>query len=320
MLIASQWTFLEAGFKKKFKIEDSNLPPWAQDHWDEASSQVNLEDGFAVAKQTMYRHLAAPESTRKNMDELLLSIFDTSEYLSVSEVLSEKASEADYLYQGWLPIFTKLLAGTGVKLTIGETVNSETTEQKMLVYRDSTNIIGFKTDIRFYVKNGGISFDVASVEAGKQVPGSTKMKEDHAKLMREGKCNAAALCRATGGAVSHSWNLQVSGRFCILSTINYCDYDMHAAISQDTPSSSVQSFTKVVDKEANMTKAAMFVTTLYKLRNDLAKTAENIRVCLQPKDIMEPTIGVKYAPTSYTFFTPPKEDLSRARFPEINDE
>lgn len=71
----------------------------------------------------------------------MLAIFDTNDGITSSKLL-QSPSESDYLFQIWLPIFKKLFSGTPIQLKIGETVNSKSTEQNMLLFPGATNIIG----------------------------------------------------------------------------------------------------------------------------------------------------------------------------------
>ncbi|CAO0797035.1 unnamed protein product [Mucor circinelloides] len=215
-----QWNALAQSFTTRYKIEESAWSAEVQLFWRAATSKVSYEDQFNGAKRYMHGLLreALPDTLR-NEYELMLAILDTSNNISSSKLLQ---SPSDYLFQIWLPIFKKLFSGTPIQLKIGETVNSESTEQKMLLFPGATNITGFKTDMRFYYSLNDI-LDFASAKASLPQPGQVKLLDDHAKLLREGKCNTAAIYRATGGTNGHSWILQISGLKCTLATASYSD-------------------------------------------------------------------------------------------------
>ncbi|CAO0795056.1 unnamed protein product [Mucor circinelloides] len=308
-----QWNALVQSFTNRYKIEESAWPAEVQERWRAATSKVSYADQFNGAKRYMHGLLkAALADTLRNEYELMLAILDTSRDISSSKSL-QSASEDDYVFQIWLPIFKKLFSGTPIQLKIGETVNSESTEQKMLLFPGATNIIGFKTDMRFYYNvNENDILDLASVEASLPKSGQAKLLDDHAKLLREGKCNTAAIYRATGGTTGHSWILQISGLKCTLTTVSYSDYDLHVATSQD-----VITFPTSVNDFNNLNDVTKFLQVLHTFKNDLWAIAERI----QKSSREEPQIlGMQQAPSAISFFTPPKEDLPRAQFPDINNQ
>ncbi|KAL7316485.1 hypothetical protein PS15m_005572 [Mucor circinelloides] len=167
--------------------------------------------------------------------------------------------------------------------------------------------------MRFYYNvNENDILDLASVEASSPQPGRAKLLDDHAKLLREGKCNTAAIYRATGGATGHSWILQISGLKCTLATVSYSDYDLHVATAQD-----VITFPTGVNYFNNLNDVTKFLRVLSTFKNDLCTIVGRIQESSRGES---QTLGMQQAPSAVSFFTPPKEDLHRAQFPDINNQ
>jgi hypothetical protein len=100
-----------------------------------------------------------------------------------------KIFERDFSYQLWLPIFRKIfrINDEVIRIKVGETVLSVSTESKASIYSNSSNIIGFKVDMRFLLDFETEEFDLACAEACIPIVPEAKIQHDMSKLLREGK-------------------------------------------------------------------------------------------------------------------------------------
>ncbi|KAL9557635.1 hypothetical protein MBANPS3_001285 [Mucor bainieri] len=314
-----QWETLKTKFNQDFRMQDVT---WSNEslknNWTAAVSLISSAEMFAASQRYLHDILKDPMDTRlKDAYQLMLALFDRCQYIQRTNFSVKDASEYDIAYKVWLPVLLALFSESTIDVKLGETINSDTTEHKMLLFPDETKIYGFKTDVRFIATVDG-TFDLASGESCLSQPVGTKIVDDHAKLLREGKVTAMSLYKATDAAITHAWTVQFIGLQAIFCTVSYADYDLYIATHQET----IHFPTSVTDfKDTNAIKK--FIDTLLKFQRDLFETATIIKDTIQRVDqsqSYEAPLPFQTAPSARSFFTPPKEDLSRARFPVSNQE
>lgn len=129
----------------------------------------------------------------------------------------QNISEGDYTDQIWLPLL-KSLFSSGELVIAKKDPNSA--EQKVELYQKESH---------------SIEFDIGVVEVCLSEAGNSKITDDSAKLLEEGKVNTDTLFKVTSGGVGRSWLcLQVSGLKVYISTLNYAGNDLYVGVLQNT--------------------------------------------------------------------------------------
>ncbi|KAL9537310.1 hypothetical protein MBANPS3_011893 [Mucor bainieri] len=166
-----EWCVIVKHFEAKLKLSGVALQKALLDKWEYAAGLSLLSNSLEEAQlylQSMYCKFYGRLS-RKHI-KLLTAILDVVERNSLlikQPAKTRKCSENDYLDMVWLPVFQALFATNNniIRPKKGETVPEESTAEKNQMYAVSTNIIGFKTDIRFLYDHEDDQFDLGAVEA-----------------------------------------------------------------------------------------------------------------------------------------------------------
>ncbi|KAI7870101.1 uncharacterized protein EV154DRAFT_474237 [Mucor mucedo] len=165
----------------------------------------------------------------------IIYLLDSKQFM-LNKNNKAKISERDFSYQLWLPIFQKVfhINNEIIRIKVGETVLSESTESKASVYTDSRNIVGFKVDMRFLLDFEMVEFDVACAEACIPIVPEAKIQHDMSKLLREGKIMQTAALNVIQNSRVFSWVIQISGPSCDFYTVHGTKHQYHVCIHQFT--------------------------------------------------------------------------------------
>lgn len=235
----------------------------------------------------------------------------------LSQENGAKISERDFTYQLWLPIFQKVFHVNSeiVRIKVGETVLSESTESKVSSYSSSRNIVGFKVDMRFLLDFEAEEFDLACAEACIPVVTQAKIHHDMSKLLREGKIMQTAALNTIQDSSVYSWVIQISGPTCNFYTIHNTKHQYHVCIHQF----------KVVFP-SGYSEPPMFLKSLsniFMFRDSLEATANNLKAAiLKTRSNMKEGSSGASSPSAPTVFestsvyhTPPHRDSSNSQMP-----
>ncbi|KAG1138487.1 hypothetical protein G6F38_010524 [Rhizopus arrhizus] len=142
-------------------------------------------------------------------------------------------SETDYVAYIWLPLFRKLFhAGTNIQIKTGETTFPFSTASKQQLYPGASNVTGFKIDLRFVVHQGGLEFDVCSVEACCNSANDDKIIADEGKLNREVKDDLDAMMSLVQyeSRACTAWGVQIMGPSCLIFSLHLSDQGLYIAL------------------------------------------------------------------------------------------
>ncbi|KAL9546911.1 hypothetical protein MBANPS3_006435 [Mucor bainieri] len=119
-------------------------------------------------------------------------------------------------------------------LKVAESVADNSTIKKSELYDDSSDIIGFKIDIRCLYDLPYHETDICSMEVCLPSTDEAKFLGGISKLLREGRLNTTSLvplCRR-GANDKYTWICQICGLQAFFSTITYAGNDLFVAVSQ----------------------------------------------------------------------------------------
>ncbi|KAI7899835.1 uncharacterized protein BX663DRAFT_519662 [Cokeromyces recurvatus] len=229
-----------------------------------------------------------------------------------------KISERDFTYQLWLPIFQKIfhINDEIIRIKVGETVLSESTESKASIYTSSSNIVGFKVDIRFLLDFETEEFDLACAEACIPVVPVAKIHHDMSKLLREGKIMQTAALNVIQNSSIYSWVIQISGPSCSFYTVHGTKNQYHVCVHQ---------FMVVFPKEySELPSFLKSLSNILMFRDSLEATANSMKAAILKtrSDMDEGDLGASRPSTPTVFesasiyHTPPHRDSSNSRMPE----
>ncbi|KAI8085949.1 uncharacterized protein B0P05DRAFT_466364 [Gilbertella persicaria] len=128
--------------------------------------------------------------------------------------------ENDYLRTVWSSILEFLFPPKEkVRIIIGESENKHTTKEKAYLYRNSSNIHGFKINIRLVVDIGGDEADLVVSECAKNDE-DNKIIQDEEKLLRKSKDALDGMIQNVSGSdcCLAAYFTQFNGTSCALST------------------------------------------------------------------------------------------------------
>ncbi|KAG2201163.1 hypothetical protein INT46_007630 [Mucor plumbeus] len=151
------WTKLIAKYINRFKTATSVIDIPLLNKWSYIINLYNHQNSVCKAKKFLNQLKSQDDlkdTHQKIFDfyEEILILVESKEFM-LNTINALKVSERDYVYQIWLPLLSKLfnINKNIVRIKTGETVPENTTESKATLYRNHTNIVGFKTDLRILV-------------------------------------------------------------------------------------------------------------------------------------------------------------------------
>lgn len=206
---------------------------------EEAAWRVSHVEQFAVSKQYISNLLKDPlPMLTSDVFELMPTVFDVSQYAqrtthNALEWWIKQAKMTSYPSFGcpcWRICSQGLWPSSrSEKPSALSSLNAKCSFSLM----NLKLLASIHTDIQFTAHIDG-TFNLASGEAFLAIPSESKIIDDYAKLIWEGKYNAAALHEATSGKISHSWMVQFIGSRAIFWTVAYSDHDLHVASRLET--------------------------------------------------------------------------------------
>ncbi|KAI7870102.1 uncharacterized protein EV154DRAFT_607626 [Mucor mucedo] len=192
-----------------------------KDSWEMISELCIVDKDSFKAKKYISTLESSASATRDQLRVLdffreIIYLLDSKQFM-LNKNNKAKISERDFSYQLWLPIFQKVfhINNEIIRIKVGETVLSESTESKASVYTDSRNIVGFKVDMRFLLDFEMEEFDVACAEACIPIVPEAKIQHDMSKLLREGKIMQTAALNVIQNSRVFSWVIQISVHCCL---------------------------------------------------------------------------------------------------------
>ncbi|KAI8375335.1 hypothetical protein EDC96DRAFT_541290 [Choanephora cucurbitarum] len=192
LFTSAEWQQINQLFQNKHRIPDTSpLNPTLSTTLkviDATLKQTsNIKMGLLYLYKIYGKHHSTSLMPSLQIFEHVLNLLDQeSDLLQVKP--TTMISETDYVAYIWLPLFRKLFhAGTNIQIKTGETTFPFSTACKQQLYPGASNVTGFKIDLRFVVHQGGLEFDVCSVEACCNSANDDKIIADEGKLNREVK-------------------------------------------------------------------------------------------------------------------------------------
>ncbi|PHZ09866.1 uncharacterized protein RHIMIDRAFT_239982 [Rhizopus microsporus ATCC 52813] len=133
---------------------------------------------------------------------VILDVFQNNAFIT-EQKHSDNISEGDYVDQVWLPILKSLFATNGhlIRVKKGETVIKDSIEQKAVFYQTESHVIEFKVDVRLIYDHGASEFDIDVAEACLPEVDNSRVIDDSAELLREGKDNIDTLFKTTSSDI-----------------------------------------------------------------------------------------------------------------------
>ncbi|KAI7892443.1 uncharacterized protein EV154DRAFT_418827, partial [Mucor mucedo] len=130
-------------------------------------------------------------------------------------------------------------------------------------------VIGFKTDIRFIFDYKESEFGIGGAEVYLPNADITKLTDNEAKLLREGKRITNPLNNVSSDL---SWIVQISGLRAYFSTVAYVGHDLHVGILQNQ-----SLFPSCIGELNDATKSLAFFKTLFQFGNGIEDSAHIIQ-------------------------------------------
>ncbi|KAI7892406.1 uncharacterized protein EV154DRAFT_480353 [Mucor mucedo] len=162
----------------------------------------------------------------------------------------DNISESDYTDQIWPPIFKSLFA----------------------INRLYQQILQSKTGIRFIFDCKESEFDIGGAEVYLPDADITKLTDDEAKLLREGKSIDNSLNSVSYGDICFSWIVQISVLRAYFSTVANVGHGLHVGILQNQIL-----FPSCIGELNNATKSLAFFKTLFQFENGIEDSAHIIQ-------------------------------------------
>ncbi|KAG1146996.1 hypothetical protein G6F37_004389 [Rhizopus arrhizus] len=210
---------------------------------------------------------------------LISNSFEDSQVFLASAFAKKKSNESDYTDQIWLPIFKSLFA-----------------------------INDFKTDIRFIFDYKGLEFDIGGAEVCLPNANITKVTDDEAKLLREGKSIANSLNNVSSGDVCFSWFVQISGLRAYFSTAPICIGELNDTTKSLEFFKTVVQFRNGIEDSAHIIQSK--ITQTNKRNNAISDKFSDSGMTIPPHTTQQPL--------SQTWYTSPRKEQKKSIFPHYN--
>ncbi|CAO3674306.1 unnamed protein product [Rhizopus microsporus] len=141
------WAKLTAKYISRFKALPTVVDVSLVDKWAYIINMYNQLNGVCKAKKHL-NHL----KNQDNLEDTIEKVFDFFEEILILVESKEfmlnttnfsKVSEEDYVYQIWLPLFSKLfnINKSIVGIKTGKTISEDTTVSKAKLYHSHKNIV-----------------------------------------------------------------------------------------------------------------------------------------------------------------------------------
>ncbi|KAI9471991.1 MAG: hypothetical protein EXX96DRAFT_460036, partial [Benjaminiella poitrasii] len=119
-----------------------------------------------------------------------------------------------------------------IQIKTGETTFPFSTAFKQQLYPGASNMTGFQIDLRFVVHQGGLEFDVCSVEACCNSAKDDKIIADEGKFNREVKDNLNEMMSLVryGSRACTVWGVQIIGPSCLIFSLHLSDQGLYIAL------------------------------------------------------------------------------------------
>lgn len=322
------WTKLIAKYTNRFKTAPSVIDVSLIDKWSYIINLYNHQNSVRKAKLFL-NQLKCQDNLKDTSEKVfdfyeeILILVESKEFM-LNTTNALKISERDYVYQIWLPLFSKLfnINKNIVRIKTGETVPENTTESKADLYHDHTNVVGFKTDLRILVDFDEEEFDLVCGEGCLRDATDKKVGSDMSKLAREGKEVEVAIQQIYNSTdkdsiKSKAWLCQFIGPRCIFSTLHATKYQYHVIIPEFSlsfatsflGSDGINSIKCLFNFRDSVETAALAIKKILRENKEKITTAKNTsrHLSFSPERlniIPEPT-----------WFTPPRSDRSLSRIP-----
>ncbi|KAG2198818.1 hypothetical protein INT47_000734 [Mucor saturninus] len=233
----TKWQQINQLFENKHLIPDTSpLNPTLSTTLKVIDATVKQTSNIKMGLLYLYKIYGKHQSTSLmpslQIVEHVLNLLDQE-----SDILQDEPttvySENDYVAYIWLPLFRKLFhAGTNIQIKTGETTFPLSTASKQQLYPGASNVTGFKIDLRFVIHQGGLEFDVYSIEACCNSTNDDKIIADEGKLNREVKDDLDAMMSLVQYE-SHActaWGVQIMGPSCLIFSLHLSDQGLYVAL------------------------------------------------------------------------------------------
>ncbi|CAO3642147.1 unnamed protein product [Cunninghamella blakesleeana] len=319
----NEWDTLKKKFMNMYLKKPVELSSFILDTWSIIVNTAKLENGVNKARQYISK-LLIPNSDVKYIKVIddMLNVFEKQNKLSDKKI-RRRMTEYDYIVKIWAPLIESVLSINNlVRLKVGESINSITTDNKQLLY-DDANIHGFKVDLRFVFDGDDDEYDLAAGEVAKN-NNDDKICKDHGKLLREGKDALDGLIKIFLNdhdlKFASSWIIQISGLHGQISSIHLAESGLYVAIPQGKLSfpTSISSLDDLLDA----------FKTLLLFSINIEKSAHNIRSAIELLENRRLSFGksfnrsgllipsnIRQNWTRPTYYTLPRNVTSLSRIP-----
>ncbi|KAG1462710.1 hypothetical protein G6F56_005454 [Rhizopus delemar] len=343
------WNKIVLAFENDLLLPEAKIQESLMTKWECAAGLVLMSNNFEDSQVFLASAFAKQnQSNQRATIKLFISIYDVIQnnpfimrqeypdcpinssclYTNKHEYHTDNISEGEYTDQIWLPIFKSLFAINGnlIRVKKGETVPTDSTIEKSNFFSANRHITGFKTDIRFIFDYKESEFDIGGAEVCLPYANNTKVTDDEAKLLREGKIIANSLNNVNSGNIHFSWVIQISGLRAYFSTIAYVGHDLHVGVLQNQVV-----FPSCIGELNDTTKSLIFLKTLFQFRNSIENSAQIILSKITQTNKCNNAISNKFSdsglvspphtmqqPSSQTWYTPPRKVQKNSIFPHYN--
>jgi hypothetical protein len=321
------WNKIVLAFENDLLLPKVKIQEKSMTTWEYAAGLALISNSFEDSQIFLASAFSKQnQSNQRATIKLFISIYDVIQNnpFIMRQEYPDNISESDYTDQIWLPIFKSLFAINGnlIRVKRGETVPKESTIEKSSLYSTNKHIIGFKTDIRFIFDYKESEFDIGGAEVCLSDDNITKVTDDEAKLLREGKSIANSLNNVSSGDICFSWIVQISGLRAYFSTVAYVGHDLHVGVLQNQIV-----FPSCIGELNDTTKSLTFFKALFQFRNGIEDSAHII----QSKITQTNKCSNKFSdsglaspprtmqqPLSQNWYTPPRKAQKKSIFPHYN--
>ncbi|CAO3691072.1 unnamed protein product [Rhizopus stolonifer] len=325
------WNKIVLAFENDLLLPEAKIQESLITKWEYAAGLALMSNNFEDSQVFLASAFAKQnQSNQRATVKLFISIYDVIQNnpFIMRQEYPDNISEGDYTDQIWLPIFKSLFAINGnlIRVKKGETVPTDSTIEKSNFYSTNKHIIGFKSDIRFIFDYKGSEFDIGGAEVCLPNASNTKVTDDGAKLLREGKIIANSLNNVSSGDIRFSWIIQISGLRAYFSTVAYVGHDLHVGILQNQIV-----FPSCIGELNDTTKSLIFFKTLFQFRNGIEDSAHIIQSKITQTNKCNNATSNKFndpglvspphtmqQPSSQTWYTPPRKAQKKSIFPQYN--
>ncbi|KAK4512007.1 uncharacterized protein ATC70_013249 [Mucor velutinosus] len=232
----SVWCKLESMYTQKYSVSLIEVPGIVLSTWRIVCALIkksrDTEAGLKYLYQIYPKHMKKPYFYLLKICEHMLELVDARADMLLGK---NDYSENDYLSFIWSRFFNLLFPSKEkIKIKTGETTSDYTAWNKSQLYTGSSNIVGFKIDIRFLVKHSNIDIDLCAAELARN-DGDEKIIDDEGKLNREAKDildNLVTIIPQSKSTVSSGWTFQIGGSSCFVSSIHLDANGLYVVVPQ----------------------------------------------------------------------------------------